>query len=78
MIPAGLSHICWYLLRAGDVLLTVSATPLQTLLLVYEVVLAAQTPSEMEEFTAHGRGVVEVTLERPKAGSRVRSRFTGL
>lgn len=66
------------MVHAGDVLLTLSATPLQTIPLVFEVVLVAQTPSVTEELTAHGGGVVEVMLERPKAGPRVRSRFTGL
>lgn len=56
-----LIHLFWYLLYADDVLLTLSATPLQTFPLAFKVVLVAQTASEIEEFTAHGRGVVEIT-----------------
>lgn len=67
-----------YLLYADDVLLTLSATALQTIPLGFKVVLVAQTPSVVEEFTAHGGGVVEVMLEKPKAGSCVWSRSAGL
>lgn len=73
-----LRHIFCYLLCADDVLLTLGATALQTLPLGFKVVLVAQTPSVVEEFAAHGGGVVEVMLEKPEAGSRVWSRSTGL
>lgn len=59
-------------------LLTLGATTLQTIPLGFKVVLVAQTPSVVEEFAAHGGGVVEVVLEKPKAGSRVWSRSAGL
>lgn len=73
-----LIHVFWYLLYADDVLITLSATPLQTFPLAVKVVLVAQTASESEEFTAHRRGVVEIMLGKPKAGPNVWSRCTGL
>lgn len=72
-----LRHIFCYQLY-DDVLLTLTATPLQTIPLGFKVVLVAQTASEVEEFAAHGGGVVEVMLEKPEAGSHVWSRATGL
>lgn len=42
--------------------LTLGAASLQTFSLIYKVVLVAQTPSIIEDFTAHRGGVVEVTL----------------
>lgn len=58
--------------------LTLSATPLQTLPLVFKVVLVAQTASVLEELTAHCGGVVVVTLEQPETRSCIRCCFTGL
>lgn len=73
-----LINIFWYLLYADDVLLTLSATPLQTFPLAVKVVLVAQTASEIKEFTAYRRGVVEIVLGKPEAGPNVWSRCTGL
>lgn len=75
---ADLIQIFWYVVHAGDVLLTLSAAPLQTFPLGFKVVLVAHAAAVVKEFTAHGGGVVEVMLEKPKAGSRVWSCFTGL
>lgn len=58
--------------------LTLSAAPLQTVSLIFKVVLVAQTASVLEELAVHWGGVVEVTVVYPKTRSCVWFRFTGL
>lgn len=53
-------------------MLTLSATPLQTLPLSLEVVLVAQTASVSELLAGHGAGVIEVMQVYPETRPRFR------